>query len=289
MKSNQSNNPSTKAIGGFAIAGVLVLAVIVSLCCIHTVKVDAGEEAVFIYKPWIWGHGGVDPKPAKTGLTWCWRSTSAETFRVVPVQYNEDFEDIISLDNTPISLTAHALIQIKSGETPKLLESFGVSWYENDIQKDFCNEVRNEIAKYPMMDLTSKRSIYDNISKHIESVLNQKIQKQHIPIRLLKVIIDKAKPNKNVLEEYNHTAAAIQAKQTQEASARMQEARKTAETKRAEADDAYRVRMGLTPEQYIHLRSLEIEKEKVDMVRDKQNVNVTMLMGNGAVPMYNVK
>lgn len=55
------------------------------------------------------------------------------------------------------------------------------------------------------------------------------------------------------------------------------------------AGDAYRLKMGLTPDQYIKLRSLEIEKEKVDMVRGKANVNVTMLMGNGATPIYNVK
>ena len=91
------------------------------------------------------------------------------------------------------------------------------------------------------------------------------------------------------MEEYNHTVSAIQKLQTEEANARMQEVRKVSESKRAEADDAYRLKMGLTPDQYIKLRSLEIEKEKVDMVRGKANVNVTMLMGNGATPIYNVK
>lgn len=46
-----------------------------------------------------------------------------------------------------------------------------------------------------MIQLTSKRSIYDNISKHIEQILNKKIAQEKIPIRLQKVIIDKAKPN----------------------------------------------------------------------------------------------
>lgn len=105
----------------------------------------------------------------------------------------------------------------------------------------------------------------------------------------MKIIIDKVSPTAEVMEEYNHTAAQIQAKQTQAAAAQMQVARRDAETKRAEADDAYRVKMGLNPDQYIKLRSLEIEKEKVDMVRNKSNVNITMLMGGGATPIYNVK
>ena len=266
----------------------LVAAVFMMTSC-HGVRPDAGEEAVLIYKPWFFGHGGVDESPVRTGLTWCWWSTSSETFKVIPVQYNETFKDIISLDNTPISLTAHALIQIEKGKTPGLYENFGTRWYENIIQKDFCNEVRNEISKYPMVQLTSKRSIYDNISKHIEDVLNRKISSEKIPIKLIKVIIDKAKPNEEVMEEYNHTASAIQKLQTEEANAKMQEVRKVSESKRAEADDAYRLKMGLTPDQYIKLRSLEIEKEKVDMVRGKANVNVTMLMGGGATPIYTVK
>lgn len=270
-----------------SILSLAALVVLMTSC--HGVRPGAGEEAVLIYKPWFFGYGGVDKTPVQTGLTWCWWSTSSETFKVIPVQYNENFKDIISLDNTPISLTAHALIQIEKGKTPGLYENFGTQWYENIIQKDFCNEVRNEISKYPMVQLTSKRSIYDNISKHIEEVLNKKISSEKIPIKLIKVIIDKAKPNEEVMEEYNHTASAIQKLQTEEANARMQEVRKVSESKRAEADDAYRLKMGLTPDQYIKLRSLEIEKEKVDMVRGKANVNVTMLMGNGATPIYDVK
>lgn len=251
--------------------------------------VDAGEEGVFVKTPWFFGHGGVDYDPVGTGLSWEAWSTSCIKFKVIPVQYDEKFSDIMSADNTPVDLTAHALIRIKSGYTPLLLDKFGEDWYSNDIQKDFCNEVRNEISKWPMMQLTCKREIYDNMSKKIENVLNAKIKKDGIPIELMKVIIDKASPTSEVMEEYNHTAAQIQAKQTQQAAAQMQVARRDAEIKRAEADDAYRVKMGLNPDEYIKLRSLEIEKEKVEMVRDKGNVKITLLMGNGATPIYNVK
>lgn len=50
---------------------------IILACCICVVttgcsytSVDAGEEAVLIYKPYFFGHGGVDPTPVKTGATW---------------------------------------------------------------------------------------------------------------------------------------------------------------------------------------------------------------------------
>ena len=252
-------------------------------------NVDADEEAVLIAKPWFFGHGGVYEQPITSGTTWTAWTTDVVRVKIIPVQYDESFTDIMSSDNTPVDLTAHVLIRINKGESPILIKNFGVKWYENDIQKDMCNEVRNEISKYPMMELTCKRTIYDNASKRIENVLKDKVKREHIPITIMKVIIDKARPNAEVMEEYNKTAAQIQAKQTQIAASQMQSYRKQAEEKRAEADDAYRAKMGLNPEQYIRLRSVEIEKEKVDMVRNKGNVKITMLMGNGATPFYNVK
>lgn len=265
----------------------LILVATLSSCSFSTV--DADEEAVLVEKPWFIGHGGVCSTPITTGNTWTAWTTDIVRFKITPVQYDEKFTDIMSSDNTPVDLTAHVLIQINKGQTPLLLQKFGKDWYLNDIQKDLCNEVRNEISKYPMMELTCKRTIYDNASSRIENVLKNKVNRERIPITIMKVIIDKACPNSEVMEEYNKTAAQIQAKQTQMAASQMQSYRKMAEEKRAEADDAYRVKMGLTPEQYIKLRSVEIEKEKVDMVRNKQNVSITMLMGNGAQPFYSVK
>ena len=186
-----------------------MLMCVVGLCTSCSLSsVNAGEEGVFVKQPWFFGHGGVDKTPLTQGSEWKVCTTDFYVFKIIPVQYNEQFADIMSSDNTPINLTAHVLIQIQKGSTPVLLQQFGAQWYENDIQKDFCNEVRNEISKYPMTELTCKREVYDNISSKIEGVLQAKVLKEKIPINVMKVIIDKAVPNSEVMEEYNKTAAA---------------------------------------------------------------------------------
>ena len=43
--------------------------------CVN-VAPDAGEEAVLIHKPYIFGHGGVDDEPVETGRKYTWISTS---------------------------------------------------------------------------------------------------------------------------------------------------------------------------------------------------------------------
>ena len=265
----------------------LLTALTLTSCSLSTV--DADEEGVFVMKPVLFGRGGVSNTPLTEGSEYRVFSTDFITFKIVPTQYDETFDDIMTNDNVPIDLPCHALLQIERGKTPILLKNFGINWYKNDIQKIYTNEVRNEISKYSMYDLTSNREVYDSISAVVEHVINEKISAEKIPVKLLKVTVDRARPNADVLAEYNRTATQLQQLQTQKANAAMQDARKIAEQKRAEADQAYRERMGLSAEQFIHLRSLEIEKEKIEMVKGKgDNVAITMLMGGNAVPIYNV-
>ena len=253
------------------------------------VGVNADEEGVFVKKPWFFGSGGVSETPLQEGSTWKVCTTDFIKFTMTPVQYDEKFDDIMSSDNTPVDLSAHVLIKIIDGKTPLLLDKFGPNWYQNDIQKTFCNDIRNEISKYPMMELTCKRIIYDSLRVRTKNILEARVKSIGLPVEIIDVIIDKATPNPEVMEEYNKTAAKIQAKQTQKNAAEMEIARKIAEEKRAEADKAYQNTMGLTPAQFIQLKSIDIEKEKVDMIRNKGNVNVTLFMGGGTTPIYNVK
>lgn len=267
----------------FMMCALFICALCMMSSC-NLAKVNPGEEGVFNLTPWIFGSGGVDTIPLTEGSAYYVPSTSFTKFTVTPVQYDEEFKDIFTKNKVPIEFTAHALIQIQRGKTPYLYSNFGVNWYENNIKRVFTNEVRKEICKYSMEELISNRQVYDSISIMIKDVLDKIIVQKNIPITLLSVVIDKATPNKEVLDEYNQTAKQLQANETQDA-------RKKAEEKRAEADDAYRKRMGLTTEQFITLRALEIEKEKIEMVKNKDKVSVSLFMGNGekVYPTYGVK
>lgn len=273
----------------FKYGGLLLLLMVLTFSSCSLVGVNADEEGVFVKKPWFFGSGGVSETPLQEGSTWKVCTTDFIKFTMTPVQYDEKFDDIMSSDNTPVDLSAHVLIKIIDGKTPLLLDKFGPNWYQNDIQKTFCNDIRNEISKYPMMELTCKRTIYDSLRVRTKNILEARVKSIGLPVEIIDVIIDKATPNPEVMEEYNKTAAKIQAKQTQKNAAEMEIARKIAEEKRAEADKAYQNTMGLTPAQFIQLKSIDIEKEKVDMIRNKGNVNVTLFMGGGTTPIYNVK
>lgn len=73
----------------------------------------------------------------------------------------------------------------------------------------------------------------------------------------------------------NKTAAAIQAKQTQEKRVEMENAR-------AIADKVYMNAMNLSPSQFIQLRQL-------DVIEKKDGANIDVLVGGSEVPMWNIK
>ena len=54
-------------------------AILLGMASCTSVTPDAGEEAVLIHKPYIFGSGGVDDTPVETGLKYTWFSTSYVT------------------------------------------------------------------------------------------------------------------------------------------------------------------------------------------------------------------
>lgn len=118
---------------------VIAFVCILSMTSCHFVSPSAEEEAVLIDHPIFFGHGGVNAKPVETGLTWCWFSTASETFKIIPVRYDEAFDDIFSNDNTPLDFNSYITIQIEKGKTPILLQNYGVNWYTNNIQIKYRN------------------------------------------------------------------------------------------------------------------------------------------------------
>lgn len=283
MDSPEKRTPfnKTKLIVGCVVAFFLLIIVLPSL---QLATVNGDEEAVFIKKPWIFGSGGVEEVALVEGSEWCVFTTDYIKFKNTPVKYSEVFDDVMSDDNTPVDLQAYLTLQIEKGKSPILYRNYGEEWYINNIKEVYREAVRNRISTYKMYDLTSNREIYDTIKVEVEATMQAHFKKlslvKEFPINIMNVVVDRAVPNKGLKEEMDKTAMQIQAKRTQEAQKEMEDMRRLTESARAKADKAYMLEMNLTADQFIMLRSLEMEMEKVEMVRNKQNVNVDVMFGN---------
>lgn len=258
-----------------------------SLCA-----VDGGEEGVFIKQPLFFGEGGVQEKALTQGSEWKVFSTSFVKYSTVNTRYSVSFDDISSDETTLLDITAHIFLKIKDGKSPMLHKNYGPNWYENNIKEKFSEHVRNFVSQHSMKTLISERECYDKINDELKNDMTTHIAElsktKELPIEVVMVVIDKAKPNEEVREELNNTAIYMQQKQTELLKQAMQVERKKTEHLRALADKEYQNTMGFTPQQFIALRGLELENQKIEMIKNKQNVNVDVMLGN-STPMWDIK
>jgi len=264
----------------------LLLAGLTTSC--YRVQPDPGVESVLVYKPYIFGHGGVDDTPVSTGSTWCVITTEHKEFPITPITITEDFTNMIPSDNTPVSFSVYLKCQIRSGETPVLYKNFGADWYQNNLQATFRTMVRDKASAFKMFELASNREISSQLEKDIFKDILEYTAKINLPVTIMQVSIGAVTPPEQVLTETKNTAAQNQSILTQKARADAELSRKQAEINKAIADMAYQKEMKMTIAEYLHLRQLEIEKEKVELIKD--NKDVTIIFGGNSLPVtYPVK
>ena len=251
----------------------------------YRVQPDPGEESVLVYKPYIFGHGGVDPTPVSTGAQWCVFTTDHKEFPITPITITEEFTNMIPSDNTPVSFSAYLKCQIRKGETPTLYQDFGAEWYTHNLQATFRTMVRDKASAFKMFDLAGKREISSLLEKDIYKDISEYAKKIKLPVDIMQVSIGAVTPPEQVLTETKNTAAQNQSILTQKARADAELSRKQAEINKAIADMAYQNQMKMTISEYLHLRQLEIEKEKVELIKDNKNVSIIF---GGLQPTYPV-
>jgi regulator of protease activity HflC (stomatin/prohibitin superfamily) len=265
---------------------ILICAALFVLTSCSYVGVNGDEEAVLIEKPLLFGHGGVDETPVSSGKIAVALTTEEVKFKIVPNAYAEAFENLISDDNVPLDFETHLTLVIRKGCTPTLYKNFGTGWYENNVSPKFRSMVRDIVSSYKMQELISSREVLSKIDEKLYTGIEAYCKKINLPIDIIQVTIGAATPPAEVLEETQKTAAQNQSILTQGARKNAEDARKDAEVSKALADQAYRQTMQMTMGEYLSLRALEIEKEKLEVARGSKNITVVM----GQVqPMYNTK
>ena len=247
-------------------------------------SVDAGEEAVLTYQPWIFGHGGVDPEPISTGAIWTAWTTRVDRFPIVPIKMTERFTDLTASDNVAIDFDTYLTLKIKKGETPKLRELSGMNWYSNKVKDQYRMIVRNEARSRSSIDLRTSQDAILSAQDRIKNKITEYIKSIDLPVEVIKVNISKVIPPDEVLAESAKTAAQKQRKQTQEQRKLAEDARAAAEKAAALADKAYTQELGMTTDQFLRNKELEI----MSKVSEKGNVSLIM-NASSAQPIFGVK
>jgi len=266
------------------LVSVLVLAapIVAMMTGCRTYSPDAGHEVVLVSKPLFFGHGGIDPEPVRTGLTYAALTTEGIDVYMQPKKYETELPDTMTRDGVPI--TFHAIMVLKVTDSVMLIRNFGPDWYSNNLEEPFKTMVRQAVRQRGMNETAISTTALDDIDKEIHDQLIKFIKDKGLPVELVTMTVGRANPPDSVKNQRIETATQEQRIQTEQQTKLAEDQRKAAETSRADADNAYRESMHLSPEQFIQLETIKMQKE----VCGPNGKATCTFIQNGAASVYNL-
>lgn len=239
---------------------LLLLAMICLLSACTVVSPDVGYEAVLVDRPYVFGSGGVRQNDVrKPGLTYTYFSTQKIYVPTTPQTIKVGFEDYSSKDN--ILLDFETAIQYRITNSPRLLSTKGLDWFENNIHAQYAAIVRDQVKRHDMTSMMSDPATAADIDNAVTDAIRKEVKEQKIDVEVISISLGRAKPNPNVLEQMNLTAAQQQRVKTLKEATAAEAQRKLEQEAVAAADNAYRNKMDLSPQQYLDKQLAEIAAE----------------------------
>jgi regulator of protease activity HflC (stomatin/prohibitin superfamily) len=243
---------------------------------------NAGHEVVLVEKPLIFGHGGVDPEPVKAGRSFVAATTDGIDVNMQPEKFETELPDTMTSDGVPISF--HAIMVLKVTDSVTLIKNFGPEWYKNNLEEPFKTMIRQAVRKRGMNETAISTVALDAIDTEIHDELVTFIKQKSLPVELVTMTVGRANPPDSVKSQRIETATQEQRIQTEKQKKLAEDQRQMAETSRANADNAYREAMHLSPEQFIKLEEIKMQLE---VCGEKGKATCTFIQ-NGAHPVYNL-
>ncbi len=263
------------------IAAVVPAAVCLMACSFKSP--NAGHEIVLIEKPIIFGHGGVDSDPVKTGLTITAWTTQGVDVSMQPMKFDTELPDTMTSDGVPI--TFHAIMVVQVTNSVSLIKNFGPEWYGNNVEEQFKTMVRQAVRKRGMNETAISTTALDSIDAEIHDNLMAFFKDKGLPVKLITMTVGKANPPDAIKHQRIDTAAQEQRIQTEKQTKLAEDQRKMAEQSRADADNAYRESMHLSPEQFIQLEAIKMQAR---VCGPEGKATCTFIQNGGATPVYNL-
>lgn len=221
----------------------------------HTEVVEPGFELVVVDKPYFFGHEGVRPETIKEGRKLLFKTSTTIEVPVTPQSLTVAFNDFSSRDS--ILLDFESTIQYRIIHPIQLVTKFGTAWFENNLKSQYTSIVREAIKLQTMGDMMSSPTAAVSVDEEITTKLVALVKNSGMPIEITGVSLGRAKPNETVLTQMNETAAEQQRKLTLIAATEAEGERKKEQVAKADADNAYRNAMGLSPSMFIQLEQIK--------------------------------
>ncbi len=257
---------------------------------------NAGHEAVWMEKPLFFGHGGVDQTPVMAGREYGAITSEAIDVDMLPQRVDMEFDDMMTKSGVPVSF--HVVAQFKITDPVALVSKFGADRFNDDkgnltgwgfwnrnIDQPLRTAVRDSVKQRDMQEMAISQTAADAVGKEVSAAAIQIVQQLGLPIVFTPggINVGRVNPPDAIKNQRIETAAQEQRAITEQQTKLAEDQRKAAEQSRAGADNAYREAMQLTPDQFLQL-------ERIKMQRDvcAHGSACTFFIGGGVTPVREV-
>lgn len=256
---------------------------------------DAGHQVVWVEKPWVFGHGGVDANPVTTGQEYGAMSSTAVDVDMLPQRVDMEFDDMMTSTGVPVSF--HVVATFKVTDAVKLVTQYGADRYRDkdnnlggwefwtrNIDQPLQNAVRDAVKKRDMQEMAISQTAADAVGQEVKAAAVNIVQQTGVPIVLTAVNVGRVNPPDAIKNQRIETAAQEQRAITMQQTKLAEDQRKAAEQSRAAADNAYREEMQLSPEQFIELSRIHMQEHVCATAG-----TCTFFVGGSPVPTLSMK
>ena len=256
---------------------------------------DAGHQVVWVEKPLFFGHGGVDTTPVTTGRSYGAVTSQAIDVDMLPQRVDMEFDDMMTKSGVPVSF--HVVATFRVTDAVKLVTQFGAgretddkgnyagwAFWTRNLDQPIRTAVRDSVKQRDMQEMAIDQSAADAVGREVSEAANRIVTQMGVPIILTAVNVGRVNPPDAIKNQRIETAAQEQRAITMQQTKLAEDQRKAAEQSRANADNAYREEMQLSPEQFIQLETIKMQKEVCANAG-----SCTFFIGGSPVPTLNVK
>jgi hypothetical protein len=250
---------------------------------------NAGHQAVWMEKPFFFGHGGVDQTPVTAGREYGAITSEAIDVDMLPQRVDMEFDDMMTSSGVPVSF--HVVATFKVTDPVRLVSGFGADrderggwgFWTRNLDQPMQNAVRDAVKKRDMQEMAISQTAADAVGQEVNAASVRIVQQLGLPIAFTAINVGRVNPPDAIKNQRIETAAQEQRAITEQQTKLAEDQRKAAEQSRAAADNAYREAMQLSPDQFLQL-------ERIKMQRDvcAHGTNCTFFIGGGASPVIDV-
>jgi len=270
----------------------LAISAAIALCWLTGCSVaapNAGHEVVWVEKPLFFGHGGVDQTPVTAGREYGAMTSDAIDVNMLPQRVDMEFDDMMTSSGVPVSF--HVVATFKITDPVRLVSGFGADrddkggwgFWDRNLDQPMRTAVRDSVKLRDMQEMAISQTAADAVGREVTASALQIVQQQGVPIVFTAINVGRVNPPDAIKNQRIETAAQEQRAITEQQTKLAEDQRKAAEQSRAAADNAYREAMQLSPDQFLQL-------ERIKMQRDvcAHGGSCTFFIGGGASPVIDV-